>query len=98
MRKFLTIALAAAALTGFAGSTVAGVGQAVKVSPVSMIEKAQWNDCHDWDGHKHMCRDKDWDHHHDRGFMGEKSCRMHGHDHFLGEDGHWHECPHKGGY
>ena len=98
MRKFLTIALALAAVTGFAGSTIAGSGQAVKVSPVSMIEKAQWNDCHDWDGHKHMCRDKDWDHHHDRGFMGEKSCRMHGHDHFLGEDGHWHECPHKGGY
>ena len=97
MRKFLTIALALAAVTGFAGSTVAGVGQTVKVSPVSMVQKAAWEDCHDWDGHKHMCRDKGWDHHND-GMYGKGSCRMHGHDHYIGEDGPWHECPHKGGY
>ena len=97
MRKFLTIAVAVAAVAGFAGSTSAGVGTAVKVSPVSMIQKAAWEDCHDWDGHRHMCRDKGWDHHND-GMYGERSCRMRGHDHYIGEDGHWHECKHHGGY
>jgi hypothetical protein len=98
MRKLLTIAVAVTALIGFAGSTTAGVSSAVKGVTVSMVQKTAWDDCHDWDGHRHMCRDAGWDHHHDRGWVGARSCRMRGHDHFLGEDGHWHECPHRGGY
>ncbi|HEY3813281.1 MAG TPA: hypothetical protein VGL66_08630 [Caulobacteraceae bacterium] len=98
MRKFLTIAVALAAAAAFAGSTTAGVSPAVKVGHVSLVQKAAWDDCHDWDMHKHECRDKGWDHHHDKGWMGERSCRDRGHDHYLGEDGHWHECKHQGGY
>ena len=97
MRKFLAIAAAAAAVIGFAGSTTAGVAVAVKGASVSMVQKADWVDCHDWDGHKHRCRDAGWDHGHD-GWYGKGTCRIHDHDHYIGDDGRWHECPHKGGY
>ena len=92
MRKFLIAAVAAASLVGFGGATGAAV---ISHAPqVSMIQKAGWDDCHDWDGHRHECRDKGWDRHHDHSWWGEDSCRRHGHDHFMGDDGHWHECHH----
>jgi hypothetical protein len=96
MRKLLITALAAASVVGFAGSSFAGAGGALSAHApaVSMIQKAEWHDCRDWDGRRHECRDKDWDRHHDHSWWGPESCRRHGHDHFLGDDGHWHECHH----
>jgi hypothetical protein len=93
MRKFLTIAVSAVALVGFAGSSVAAVGSAVHAAPASMVQKIEWHehDCSNWDMRHHECRDKGWNHGHD--WYGRESCRRRGHDHFIGEDGHWHECP-----
>ncbi len=92
MRKLLVIALAAASMAGFASITQAGVGTVVHAQPVSMITKAEWRDCREWDRRRHECRDREWDRHHDRSWYGERSCRERGHDHFIGEDGRWHEC------
>jgi hypothetical protein len=100
MRKFLTLALAAACLAGYASSSFAGVGGAVAAHApaVSLMTKAEWRDCREWDRDRRECRDRDWDRHHNRNWYGIRSCRLRGHDHFIGEDGHWHECPRRGGY
>jgi hypothetical protein len=93
MRKFLMTALAVTAMVGFAAPTFAGGAVVTGHAPMqsSMVQKAGWDDCHDWDGHRHECRDKGWDRKREGEYRGEGSCRRHGHDHYF-EDGHWHEC------
>lgn len=94
MRKLLTIALATAVMASYATIGNAGVSAMVHAPAYSSVQKAEWHDCHDWDNHRHECRDHGWDRHHDHSWFGPESCHHHGHDHFLGEDGHWHECHH----
>ena len=57
----------------------------------------RWRDCRDWDHDGRRCRDTDWDDHRMRGYMGIRSCRVRGHDHYF-DDGRWHECPHHDHY
>lgn len=89
MKKLMIAGLALASLIG----SVAVAAPAPNLQGASIIRVDDWRDCREWDGGRHMCRDRDWD----RGrwregdWYGRESCRE-GHERFIDRWGHWQMC------
>jgi Ni/Co efflux regulator RcnB len=92
MRRFLTAVLAAAAISSPAALAFAAPAAIVTPATVTYVDDA-WHDCRSWDGHRHMCRDREWDRTrwNEQEWYGRGSCRE-GHDHYINRRGHWKSC------